>query len=113
MSDNLTVLQELRPQADSLREAIPDVWSGFSKLYRASMDGGHVPARLKEAAALAMSALVGCDGCIAAHARAAARAGASREEVSELLGVALLMGGGPVSVNAPRAWDAFLEFDGN
>ena len=31
-------------------------------------------------------------------------------EVAELLGVALLMDGGTASVYAPRAWEAFLEF---
>jgi alkylhydroperoxidase/carboxymuconolactone decarboxylase family protein YurZ len=51
-----------------------------------------------------------CDGCIAYHARAAARAGATPGEVAEMLGVAVLMGGGPASVYAPRAWDAYTEF---
>jgi alkylhydroperoxidase/carboxymuconolactone decarboxylase family protein YurZ len=51
-----------------------------------------------------------CDGCIAYHAKAAARAGATDAEVAELLGVALLMGGGTASVYAPRAWAAFQEF---
>jgi alkylhydroperoxidase/carboxymuconolactone decarboxylase family protein YurZ len=51
-----------------------------------------------------------CDGCIAYHAKAAARAGATPGEVAELLGVALLMDGGTASVYAPRAWEAFTEF---
>ena len=51
-----------------------------------------------------------CDGCIAYHAKAAARAGATAEEVAELLGVALLMDGGTASVYAPRGYEAFLEF---
>lgn len=44
------------------------------------------------------------------HAKAAAQAGATDEEVAETLGVALLMDGGTASVYAPRAWDAFVEF---
>ncbi len=51
-----------------------------------------------------------CDGCIAYHAQAAAKAGASEDEVAEALGVALLMGGGPASVWSPRALAAFREF---
>jgi alkylhydroperoxidase/carboxymuconolactone decarboxylase family protein YurZ len=51
-----------------------------------------------------------CDGCIAYHAKAAARAGATMGEVAELLGLALLMDGGTASVYAPRAWEAFEEF---
>jgi AhpD family alkylhydroperoxidase len=104
------VLRELREPSASLRRAIPDAWDGFASLHRGAFADGAVPVRIKEAAALAMAVLQGCDGCIASHARAAARAGACREEVAELLGVALLMGGGPASIHAPRAWDAFLEF---
>jgi alkylhydroperoxidase/carboxymuconolactone decarboxylase family protein YurZ len=51
-----------------------------------------------------------CDGCIAYHAKAAARRGATPEEVAEVLGVALLMDGGTASVYGPRAWDAYREF---
>jgi AhpD family alkylhydroperoxidase len=60
--------------------------------------------------ALAISVVKRCDGCIAYHAKAAARAGASAEVVGEMLGVALLMDGGTASVYAPRAWEAFVEF---
>ena len=51
-----------------------------------------------------------CTGCIAYHAKAAARRGASAEEVAEALGVALLMDGGTASVYGPRAWEAFHQF---
>jgi AhpD family alkylhydroperoxidase len=104
------VLQELREPTRSLRHAIPETWAGFSALHEASMPSGEVPKRLKEATALAISVVKHCDGCIAYHAKAAARAGASPGEVAELLGVALLMDGGTASVYGPRAWDAYLEF---
>jgi AhpD family alkylhydroperoxidase len=104
------VLQELREPTKSLRHAIPDTWSGFMSLHTAAMAEGEVPARLKEAVALAISVAKRCDGCIAYHAKAAARLGATEQEVAELLGVALLMDGGTASVYAPRAWEAFLEF---
>jgi AhpD family alkylhydroperoxidase len=76
------------------------------------MADGEVPKRLKEATALAISVVKRCDGCVAYHARAAARAGAQPAEVAEMLGVALLMDGGSASVYAPRAWEAFTEFAG-
>jgi AhpD family alkylhydroperoxidase len=103
-------LRDLRMPTSSLRAATPDVWSGFTALHDATMADGVVPKRLKEVVALAMSVVKRCDGCIAYHARAAARAGASREEVAEMLAVALLMDGGTASVYAPRAWEAFNEF---
>lgn len=110
MDHNHQVLSDLREPTKSLRDAIPDVWAGFLALHDAAMADGVVPARLKEAAALAMAALKRCDGCIAYHAKAAARSGATPAEVAELLGVALLMDGGTASVYGPRAWRAYEEF---
>jgi len=110
MEHNQTVLQELRDPTRSLRHAIPETWAGFTALHGAAVAEGEVPARLKEATALAISVAKRCDGCIAYHAKAAAKAGATPGEVAELLGVALLMDGGTASVYAPRAWEAFLEF---
>lgn len=104
------VMAELQGPTRDLREAIPAVWSGFQELHKAAMADGEVPTRLKEATALAISVAKRCDGCIAYHARAAARAGATPGEVAELIGVALLMDGGTASVYGPRAWDAFVEF---
>lgn len=107
---NHDVLAELRGPTRALRHAIPDTWGAFLGLHEEALADGAVPAALKEAAALAISVVQRCDGCIAYHARAAARAGATAEQVAELLGIALLMGGGTASVYAPRAWAAFLEF---
>ena len=42
-----------------------------------------------------------CDGCIAYHAKAAARRGATPEEVAEALGVAVLMDGGTATTWGP------------
>jgi AhpD family alkylhydroperoxidase len=106
------MLADLREPTKALRHAIPETWSGFVGLHRAAMAEGAVPTALKEAAALAISVVKCCDGCIAHHAKAAAEAGATREEVAELIGVALLMDGGPATVYGPRAFEAFLAASG-
>jgi alkylhydroperoxidase/carboxymuconolactone decarboxylase family protein YurZ len=49
---------------------------------------------------------------VAAHARSAARQGATAAEVAEAMGVAILMNGGPGTVWGPRAYAAFEEFAG-
>lgn len=104
------VLNELKAPTKSLRGAIPEAWGGFQALHAGAMRDGEVPSRLKEVVALAISVVKRCDGCIAYHARAAAKAGATPAEVAELLAVTLLMDGGTASVYAPRAWEAFLEY---
>jgi AhpD family alkylhydroperoxidase len=74
------------------------------------MAAGALPSHVKELMALVVAVVNHCDGCVAYHARGAAKAGATEAEVAEALSVALLMGGGPSSVWAPRAFAAFHEF---
>jgi AhpD family alkylhydroperoxidase len=102
---------ELAGLGRHLREAIPGVYAGYAQLHRAAMDGdGALPARIKELIALAIAVTRECDGCIASHARGAARRGATAQEVAEAMGVAILMNGGPGTVWGPRGYAAFEEF---
>jgi AhpD family alkylhydroperoxidase len=103
------VSEELRPIARELRQAIPDVLKGFAELHRGAMAPGALDVRTKELIALAIAVVERCDGCIAAHAAGVARAGASREEAAEAIGVAILMTGGPGTVYGPRAYAAVCE----
>jgi AhpD family alkylhydroperoxidase len=104
------LLDELRGPARALREASGGVWAGFASMHGAAMADGALSRRVKELIALAIAVSKQCDGCIASHARGAARHGASPEEVAEALSVALVMNGGPGTVYGPRAWAAFEEF---
>ncbi|HVQ18642.1 MAG TPA: carboxymuconolactone decarboxylase family protein [Actinomycetes bacterium] len=94
----------------ALRRAIPDVYAGYQSLSGAAMADGALDRKTKEIIALALSVGAHCDGCMAAHARGAARAGVTEAEVAEALGVCLMMMGGPGTVYAPRAFAAFREF---
>lgn len=104
------VIGDLIEPTRSLRAAIPETWDGFGRLHKEAVADGALPARIKELMALTIAVVKHCDGCIAYHAKAAARRGATPEEVAEALGVALLMDGGTASVYGPRAWDAYREF---
>ena len=112
MAHYSNVIDELKEPTRSLSEMIPETWRGFSEMHRSAVADGALPARVKEAMALAIAVVKQCDGCIAYHAKAAARRGATPQEVAEALGVALLMDGGTASVYGPRAWDAYREFAG-
>lgn len=105
-----TVINDLREPTRNLRRAIPDTFKAFAGLHAAALQDGVLSARIKELIALSIGVAKQCDGCIAYHAKAAAHAGASADEVAEALGVALLMDGGPGTVYGPRAFAAFLEF---
>ncbi len=108
-SHGKAVLQALRPLSRELRHAIPDVYKGFSELHKGAFAPGELDVKTKELIALAIAVTEGCDGCIASHSQAAVRAGASRQEAAEAIGVTFLMNGGPATIHGPRAYDAFCE----
>ncbi|HUI04400.1 MAG TPA: carboxymuconolactone decarboxylase family protein [Acidimicrobiales bacterium] len=104
------VIAELREPTRLLRRAAPEAWAGFATLHDEAMKDGVLDARVKELMALVVAVVKRCDGCIAYHAKAAARRGATSAEVAEALSVALLMDGGPATTYGPRAFAAFQEF---
>jgi len=104
------VLDALNPLHRELRRAVPEVYKGFGALHQAAFAPGALDARTKELIALAIGVVEGCDGCIASHAQAAVRAGATRQEAAEAIGVTFLMKGGPATIYGPRAYSAFCEF---
>jgi AhpD family alkylhydroperoxidase len=105
-----SVLDELKPQHRDLRRAIPGVYEGFGQMSKAALASGAVDGGIKELIAVAIGVVQGCDGCIASHARGAVRAGATKEQAAEVLGVAIMMNGGPATIYGARAYTAFNEF---
>jgi AhpD family alkylhydroperoxidase len=110
MSYGKAVREELRVPTRQLRHAIPQVYAGYRELHDAALAPGVLDAKTKELIALAIAVGKECDGCIAAHAHAAALHGAVPGEVAEAIGVTFLMNGGPATVYGARAFDAFCEF---
>lgn len=108
--DHRHIQRELAGPSRALRGEIPEVYEAFSGLSAAAMAEGDLSAKTKELIALAIAITRECDGCVAAHARGAARKGATRREVAEVAGVAILMNGGPGTVWGPRALEAFDQF---
>ena len=108
--DHRHLQRELAGPSRELRAEIPEVYEAFLSLSGAAMAEGALPALTKELIALAIAITRECDGCVASHARGAARAGATRQQVAEVAGVAILMNGGPGTVWGPRALEAFDQF---
>lgn len=100
------LVHALRP----LRGGAPEAMSAFSGLARAALEPKALSTKTKELIALAISVATRCDGCIAFHAEAAVKQGASREEVMETMGMAIYMGAGPSVMYAAQALEAFDQF---
>jgi AhpD family alkylhydroperoxidase len=93
-----------------LRAGAAEPMKAFSALARAALEPKALDAKTKELVALAISVAVRCDACVAFHAEAAQRHGASRDEVLETMGMAIYMGAGPSVMYAAQALEAFDQF---
>jgi AhpD family alkylhydroperoxidase len=93
-----------------LRGGAPEVMKAFSGLAQAALKPSALDAKTKELIALAIGVAVRCDDCIAFHVKAAVDHGATREEITETLGMAIYMGAGPSAMYASHALDAYTQF---
>jgi AhpD family alkylhydroperoxidase len=106
------VKAEVTHAGRELREAIPEVYAAYAAMKATTTDAedGTLPPKVRELIAPAIAVSKQCDRCIAAHARSVAQRGASTQEVTEAIGVVILMNGGPATVWGPRAFAAFKEY---
>lgn len=113
MSTNVPARRdELQSLMVQLGREIPGVMSAFANLHKASIAKGTLDGKTKELIALGIAIAIRCDSCIAYHVRDALAAGATRPEVLEALGVAVMMGGGPAAMYACDALAALEQFGG-
>ncbi|MDR2875359.1 MAG: carboxymuconolactone decarboxylase family protein [Methylobacillus sp.] len=101
---------EISANLARLRKGQPEMMRGFGALSQAAMAAGALDAKTKELLALGIGVAMRCDGCIGFHTKALAQLGATQQEVEEVLGVAVYMGGGPSLMYAANAMAAFGEF---
>lgn len=93
-----------------LRKLVPDTMQGFSAMAKGATQNGLLDKKTKEYVALGIGVSTRCDGCIGFHVKALKELGATREEVAEVLAMAIYMGGGPsvmYAADALRAYDQF------
>ena len=102
--------KELTGAIKEVRLGTPEVMKAFSAMAAAATGPGLLDTKTKELIALAIAVAIRCDGCVAFHAQAAVRHGATREEVMEVMGMALYMGAGPSLMYAAQAVEAYDQF---
>ena len=98
--------KEIGSRLGELMKLSPDTLRGYRTLSDANAKTSHLGAKTRELISLAVAVTTHCDGCIVVHTDAALKAGATREEISEALGVAVAMNAGAALIYSTRVLDA-------
>lgn len=101
-------IAEMRGELRVMNKLIPEAMAGFGALSKAAKDNGPLGVKEKEYVALGMAIVLRCEPCINFHVEALMKAGATREELGDVLAMAVQMGGGPAVMYAGHAlacWD--------
>ena len=93
----------------TLSDENPGIAQGFMSMHQTVGTDGALSVKHKELIAIGISINVRCEGCLSVHIAAALKAGATKEEIVETIGVSILMGGGPAVAYGKRAYDALME----
>lgn len=91
----------------ALQKLSPDTVRGYMTASGAGSRTGHLDEKTRQLISLAVAVTTRCDGCISIHSNEAVKAGATREELAEALGVAVAMNAGAALVYSTRALEAF------
>jgi AhpD family alkylhydroperoxidase len=89
-----------------LMKLTSDTVRGYQTLSAANSKTGKLDEKTRQLISLAVAVTTHCDGCILVHADAALKAGATKEELAESLGVAVAMNTGAALIYSTRVLDA-------
>lgn len=98
--------QQVLSGVGDLGKLSPDTVKGYATLSGAGQKTSRLDAKTRELIAIAVAISLRCDGCITVHTEAARKAGATKEEIAEALGVAISVNAGAALVYSTRALDA-------
>lgn len=103
-------IDDMRGELRVMGKLIPEAMQGFGALSKAAKEIGPLSVKEKEYVALGIAVSQRCEPCIAFHVEALMKAGATREELGDVLAMCVQMGGGPAVMYAAHAlacWDEF------
>ncbi len=107
MSDVAQKLGAVNKRLMGLFSADKTTLMAFRQLSEAAVRPGTLSTGTKELIAVALAVAKGCEDCIIYHIAEAKKKGASRPELIEVLAVAIEMSGGPGTVYAAKALEAY------
>ena len=93
-----------------IRSANPGLLKAYAEFHHTNSASQHLDRKTRELIALGVAVTLRCDGCINAHTEAAANAGATRDEIVDALGVAIMVNAGAAMVYSAHVVDAFHAY---
>lgn len=105
-TDARSFYREWPSRMSNAKASAPDAAKGFGGLYQGVMKPGTLSVREKELVAVGIGMAIRCEPCVYIHAEKALKAGATREQIMETAGVAVMMQGGPTYTYLPVVVEA-------
>lgn len=97
---------QVKARVTALGTELPEVMAAFAQLQGAATRSSALDAKTKRLVMVGIAVTQRCPECLAVQVAASLEAGATRAEILDAAGVAILMGGGPaVAVTATRVID--------
>jgi AhpD family alkylhydroperoxidase len=98
--------KEIGSRLAEFMKITPDSVRGYQMLSNANSKTTHLGEKTRQLISLAVAVTTHCDGCIVVHTDAALKAGATKGEIAEALGVAMAMNTGAALIYSLRVMDA-------
>lgn len=106
--DYAEITTSISTSVNKFTQDSPELMQGFRAMSQAATKSGALDEKTKELIALAIGIAKQCDGCIGFHTKKLIKLGVTRAEFTEMLNVAVYMGGGPALMYAA---DAVLAYE--
>jgi AhpD family alkylhydroperoxidase len=97
---------ELTKSIPGFAKLSPDSLKGYQTLSNANSQNSLLGEKVRQLISIAVAVTTRCDGCITFHTDAALKAGATKQEIAEALGVAMAMNAGAALIYSLRALDS-------
>lgn len=108
--DYLDITTSISNSVASFTKDSPEFMQTFRNMSHAATKTNVLDEKTKELIALAIGIAKQCDGCIGFHVKKLIKLGVKKEEIIDMLNVAVYMGGGPSLMYAADTILAFEQF---
>ena len=106
MSEAKEFFQNIGSKMNQVKEQTPEVFESFMGMFGKVMAAGTITVLEKELIALGIAVSAKCPPCIKMHVKKCLDAGATKQQILEAAGVAVMMGGGPAFMHIAEVMEA-------